>query len=417
MSIINSFKSKSIDYSNSTYENYTDPNRFDNGFRQMEEIRRNGKLCDITLVVKEHKFTAHRIVLASSIPYFNAMFLNEMIEAKQDTIHLNDVDPNALEQLINYSYNGTININNENVQNLLIASNFFHLKNIKIACCEFIKKRLNIHDVLSIRIFADQLMCHDLIRCCNFFINKNFNKLVQTNSFLELNSFQLVDLLKRDELNVDSEEQCYEALITWLKHDLDKRKEYLTDLLKLIRLPLISVEYLYENIKNETLIRENLSARDIFDEAYYFHLLPSKRNELKIFKSIKPRCCTDSFGLIYVIGGLNHTGGSQSTVEVYDCLMDSWRLVESMITSRSRVAVAVLQNKLFAIGGYNGLERLSTVEVFESDVKRWKKIASISKPRSALGSAVLNNRLYVCGGYDGFQSSDTVEVYNPVNDK
>ena len=97
--------------------------------------------------------------------------------------------------------------------------------------------------------------------------------------------------------------------------------------------------------------------------------------------------------------------------------MDSWRLVESMITSRSRVAVAVLQNKLFAIGGYNGLERLSTVEVFESDVKRWKKIASISKPRSALGSAVLNNRLYVCGGYDGFQSSDTVEVYNPVNDK
>ena len=100
---------------------------------------------------------------------------------------------------------------------------------------------------------------------------------------------------------MDSEEQCYEALITWLKHDLDKRKEYLTDLLKLIRLPLISVEYLYENIRNETLIRENLSARDIFDEAYYFHLLPSKRNELKIFKSIKPRCCTDSFGLIYMI--------------------------------------------------------------------------------------------------------------------
>jgi kelch-like protein 18 len=30
---------------------------------------------------------------------------------------------------------------------------------------------------------------------------------------------------------------------------------------------------------------------------------------------------------------------------------------------RSRVGVAVMQNRLFAIGGYNGQERLNTVEV------------------------------------------------------
>ncbi len=59
------------------------------------------------------------------------------------------------------------------------------------------------------------------------------------------------------------------------------------------------------------------------------------------------------------------------------------------------MAVAVLQGKLYAIGGYNGLERLATVEVFEPDCKKWKRVASISRPRSALGSAVLNNKLYV----------------------
>jgi hypothetical protein len=63
------------------------------------------------------------------------------------------------------------------------------------------------------------------------------------------------------------------------------------------------------------------------------------------------------------------------------------------------------------------LERLSTVEIFEPEIKKWKRISPISKPRSALGSAVLNNRLYVCGGYDGFASSDTVECYNPKTDK
>lgn len=88
-------------------------------------------------------------------------------------------------------------------------------------------------------------------------------------------------------------------------------------------------------------------------------------------------------------------GGSISTVEIYDPAENRWRLAESMSTTRSRVAVAVLQGKLYAIGGYNGLERLATVEVFEPDCKKWKRVASISRPRSALGSAVLNNKLYV----------------------
>ena len=77
----------------------------------------------------------------------------------------------------------------------------------------------------------------------------------------------------------------------------------------------------------------------------------------------------------------------------------------------------MLQGKLYAIGGYNGLERLTTVEVFEPASKKWRRVAPLSKPRSALGSAVLNNRLYVCGGYDGCQPSDQVEMYDPTLDR
>ena len=197
---------------------------------------------------------------------------------------------------------------------------------------------------------------------------------------------------------------------------MECRKDDLDILLKLIRLPLVAPLYFFDKISKEEIIKQNLKSRDLLEEAIYYHLLPEKRLHLKSF-NLKPRCCDDAFGLIYAIGGLNNTGGSISTVEVYDCLENKWRLAESMMTTRSRVAVAVLQGKLYAIGGYNGLERLSTVEVFEPETKKWKRVSSISKPRSALGSAVLNNRLYVCGGYDGFQSSDTVEMYEPKSDK
>ncbi|CAF0813231.1 unnamed protein product [Brachionus calyciflorus] len=400
----------------SSVENFADPNWSSNGFQNMEEIRRLGKLCDITLMAQDHKYTAHRIVLAASIPYFNAMFLHDLIESKQDVITINNIDPSALEQFINYSYNGKITITNENVQALLIGANFFHLKTIKNACCEFVKKRLNVQDALCLRNFADQLMCHDLVLAVNRFINKNFLKIVQTQEFLGLSHLELGELLCRDELNVDCEEQVYEALLTWVKNDEANRIEHLFDLLKLIRLPLVVPVYLVETIGKEVLIRNNLKSRDLLDEAIYYHLLPDKRNKCKTF-NLKPRCCNDAFGLIYAIGGINSTGGSVSTVEVYDCTSDRWRLADLMVTTRSRVAVAVLQGKLYAIGGYNGLERLSTVEVFEPDTKKWRRVASISKPRSALGSAVLNNKLYVCGGYDGFASSDTVEMYDPKNDK
>ena len=166
-----------------------------------------GKLCDITLVAKDTQFTAHRIVLAASIPYFSAMFLHEMIESKQDVITINSVEPNALEQFINYSYNGKITITNENVQSLLIGANFFLLKNIKYACVEFIKKRLSIQDALCVRSFAEQLMCHDLVLAVNRFVNKNFNKIVLTQEFLNLSHLELSDLLNRDELSVECEDQ------------------------------------------------------------------------------------------------------------------------------------------------------------------------------------------------------------------
>ena len=43
---------------------------YSTGFPMMESIRREGKLCDVTLTVGEHSLAAHRIVLAANIPYF-----------------------------------------------------------------------------------------------------------------------------------------------------------------------------------------------------------------------------------------------------------------------------------------------------------------------------------------------------------
>ena len=59
---------------------------------------------------------------------------------------------------------------------------------------------------------------------------------------------------------------------------------------------------------------------------------------------------------------------------MFDPVIRRWRDAEAMSMLRSRVGVAVMQNRLYAIGGYNGQERLNTVEVFDAQTGRWSKV-------------------------------------------
>ena len=47
----------------------------------------------------------------------------------------------ALEALINYAYNGKIQLDTTNVQSVLVAACFLHLHIIKETCCDFLKNR------------------------------------------------------------------------------------------------------------------------------------------------------------------------------------------------------------------------------------------------------------------------------------
>ena len=75
------------------------------------------------------------------------------------------------------------------------------------------------------------------------------------------------------------------------------------------------------------------------------------------------------------------SGDSLSTVEVYDPIVGRWQMAESMSMLRSRVGVVVMKKKLYAIGGYDGIDRLATVEVFDPASKCWSKVCPMNCKR------------------------------------
>ena len=176
--------------------------------------------------------------------------------------------------------------------------------------------------------------------------------------------------------------------LRWIKLDQETRCDHLPGLLKKVRLPLLTPQFLADNVASEELVRcihwlschvitpvfrSSHECRDLLDEARNYHLMPERRSQLKSFVT-RSRCCKDLVGVIYAVGGQTKSGNSLSTVEVYDPIAGRWKDAEAMSMLRSRVGVAVMQNRLYAIGGYNGQERLNTVEVFDAHTGRWSKV-------------------------------------------
>ena len=67
---------------------YRSPECHNKSFQVMNTLREQNQLCDVLLKAADNEIPAHRVVLASSSPYFFAMFTGELSESRQTvTLH------------------------------------------------------------------------------------------------------------------------------------------------------------------------------------------------------------------------------------------------------------------------------------------------------------------------------------------
>ena len=116
---------------------------------------------------------------------------------------------------------------------------------------------------------------------------------------------------------------------------------------------------------------------------------------------------------IYAIGGLNDDG-YLATCEEYDPVANLWIAKKSMPTPRSNFAVAVVENKIYVIGGSIGENKRTGVnEVYDAATDMWENKTSMPTPRWLLQANVVNAKIYLLGGSP---DSSLNEVYDPATD-
>ncbi len=129
-------------------------------------------------------------------------------------------------------------------------------------------------------------------------------------------------------------------------------------------------------------------------------------------------------GNIYAMGGMNlilSPDTCLTTVEIYDPETDSWQTGPPLPQPRLAAASGVIDGKIYLAGGYNFEETngyyLDRLDRFDPAVSEWMGLAPMPTRRSLAAGAVLDGRLYVIGGRNddgkGMQVLDAVEVFDP----
>ncbi len=130
-------------------------------------------------------------------------------------------------------------------------------------------------------------------------------------------------------------------------------------------------------------------------------------------------------GKIYVAGGFDKPNlnnalkfAISSEVQVYDTATDSWSLTTPLPEGRHHTGIAAIDGLLYVVGGFaksylSVWHAVATVYQYNPATQEWRELAPMPTARGALGVAVYQNRLYAIGGYDGEHNSGVVEIFDP----
>ena len=128
-------------------------------------------------------------------------------------------------------------------------------------------------------------------------------------------------------------------------------------------------------------------------------------------------------GKLYAVGGAYEE--DLSSVERYDPATNAWEAVAPLAPARFQASVAALDGKLYAVGGTriyaeSDPDYLTSVERYDPGLNAWEMVAPIAEARSRAGVAVLDGKLYVVGGitaeqvFRGDGALSSVERYDPA---
>ena len=433
--------------------------------QKLDEFRKSDLLCDVTVRTKGQDFPAHRCVLSAGSPYFHALFTTELKvrESEDNLIQLTEVTCDAFTEVLKFIYTGKATINSSNVQDVVIAADYLIIPSLKSKASLFLERSINVSNCLALESFASQYSCESLKQAAVTYSLENFVVVAKSSDFQSLELKKVKELLSDDKINVPHEEDVYEAMIRWVKHEVESRERFLPELLKCLRLFSMSKYSLRQILEEEELVKRNPSCMAIVVSGLDYSLFPDQFQGT----SLTPRLSLEEYEAVVVLtGGLNGSNIALNDTHCFLLSTKKWLSLPTMSNSCNSRDAAVCGGFLYVVSWERSLGRHSSAKwyvqsfnpkqkkwnssdeyvgidskdfvvtslsellyitggenswcqtrVYNPVLAEWKKVAQMKTGRAAHCAVVLQKHIYVIGGHNGTTCHNSVECYNPSTDQ
>lgn len=206
-------------------------------------------LSDITISVGGEEIKAHKLVLAAQSDFFKGLFRNEV----RNEVKIDICSHATLQTIVKYFYTGSSEINTDNVQDILVASNFLQVKELIYKCSDFMARNLDMINCVTVLRLADLLNNDSLLQESINFIGDHFQQLFKNNAELrQLPVDMFAKCIKSDRIilfsthgtvlpAIQREEALVRIIVEYVRsHDQEKRIKDTWPLFRALKLPFIA---------------------------------------------------------------------------------------------------------------------------------------------------------------------------------
>ncbi|XP_052399003.1 kelch-like protein 15 isoform X1 [Carassius gibelio] len=429
------------------------------GFRALYEER---LLLDVTLLIEEHHFQAHKALLATQSDYFRVMFTADMRERDQDKIHMKGLTAAGFGHILRFMYYGSLELSMITVQEILQAAMYVQLTEAVEFCCSFLLAKICLENCAEVmRLLEDfSVGVEGVQEQLDAFLLENFVPLMGRPDFLSYLSLEkLMAYLDSDQLSRFPEIELYEAVQGWLRHDR-RRWRHTDAVVQNLRFGLMTPANIFEKVKTSEFYRYSRQLRLEVDQALsYFHLvneqplaetksnrIRSVRPQTAVFRGmighsmvnskilllhrpkvwwelegpqvpLRPDCLAIVNNFAFLLGGeeLGPDGEFHASSKVYryDPRQNSWLRMADMSVPRSEFAVGVIGKYIYAVAGRTRDETFYSTERYDIVEDKWEFVDPYPVNKYGHEGTVLNGKLYITGGITSSSTSKQVCVFDP----
>ena len=234
---------------------------------QQITVELGDQLCDVTVLTKDEKeFKAHRNVLSEASAYFSTLFQIDMTESREGNVRLEEISGAVMEDVLEFIYKGSVEVTQENSEDLIAAANYFLIPGLKTVSGRFLERQITKSNCISTFYFAEMYQCDELITNTTKFIHANFASVAEMDEFLNLEAEEVERWISSDEISVAVEADVFKIVVKWIEQDKSERKASFERLFRHVRLVFISRDFLNDVVTNE-LVRENSDCLKLISDA------------------------------------------------------------------------------------------------------------------------------------------------------